>query len=227
MNIADKVLQFDNHYTHPEAKFTVSQLSGSSGYQLYLHNIGRPKEHPIDLKDRVNAVLGTGFHLRAEEALQDEDVITEVRLFCKISNIPISGTADVIYDNGLETIVGDFKTMGSFQLKKLLRGQVDSFKQQLSIYAYMYAKTSNTDMATKGEIYYFRTGDNTFLGKKEKEEFPYGLPRYGTLQIELMSEREVELFVEERTTVDDTVDCDRWRCNYCEYSCEHRKDKIT
>jgi len=165
MNILETVLKFDNHWKHPEADFTVSQIAGNSKQQLYLHSINTPKTHEIALEDRVSAQIGTGFHMRAEEALKDTSVITEHKMFCEIEGVKVSGTADVIYDNGLEDIVGDFKTMGWFQIKKLMRGETSKFVEQLSLYAYMYAKETKSPMATKGEIYVLRTGDNGFIGK--------------------------------------------------------------
>ena len=227
MNILDKVLQYDDHWTHPEADLTASQISGSSNYQLWLAKLKTPKTHTIELEDRVNAQIGTGFHLRAEQALEEEDLLSEHRMFGEISGVKVSGTADIIYSNGVADIIGDFKTMGHFSMMKLLRGELGGYIKQLSIYAYLWSKEVGNDMETTGEIYALRTGDNKYLSKKDKELYPYGVPRYLTKEIDLLSPQEVEDMVLAASvpTDDQGQSCEAWRCSWCEYECNFRKEK--
>ncbi len=228
MNIIEKVLSFDNHWTHPEAEWTVSQLTGSSSYQRYLHSIKTPKTHKNDLGLQVASQVGNGFHMRAEESLQDEDVITEHSMFCEISGSRVSGTVDVIYSNGLETIVGDFKTKGTYQMKKALKGDVQSTIEQLSIYGYMYSKETKTDMPTRGEIYLIHVGDAGYFSKADCIELGLPekskVPKYKTLTVDLLTEQEVEDLVFEKVQIITDEECPNWLCSYCEFSCERRKE---
>lgn len=226
MDIIKKILEYSDHWTHPDAQFTASQIASGSNYQLYLHRTGVPRSVPIKLENKVNASIGTGYHMRMEQALEDEDCLTEHKMFCNIGGVNVSGTADIIYDNGFVSTVGDVKTMGMFPMIKMLDGEIDKFVRQLSIYAYMYGKEIGNDMETVGEIYAFRTGDNKRLSKAEAERYPEGIPRYKTLQIDLMEEEEVELMVKEAANAydDGAKSCQKWLCNWCEFSCTHRKN---
>ena len=225
MDIISKILNFDDHWKHTEAQLTSSQIASATNYQLYLHSIGTPKSVPVSLENKVNASIGTGYHMRMEQALRDEDCITEHRMFCDIAGVKVSGTADIIYDNGFVSTIGDVKTMGFFPMTKLLDGEIDKFVRQLSIYSYMYAKEIGNDMETTGEIYAFRTGDNKRLTVKEKEKYPNGVPRYKTVEIDLMEPDEVEDMVKAAAEPydDGAVSCQKWLCNWCEYECTYRK----
>ena len=227
MNLLKTIFEYDDHWTHEDADYSTTQITGGSRYQIYLANQNTPKTHKIKTEDKVTASLGTGFHMRAEQVINasDLDVQTEVSLFGEISGHKISGTADVIYDNGLETIVGDFKTKGHFGFIKALDGDVDDIIRQLSVYAYLYADKEGSEMATKGQIYLVRTGDNKFLSKADKINYPYGVPRYKTIEVTLMTVEEVEEMVATRALGSEQVDCEVWRCSWCEYQCEHRKEK--
>ncbi len=232
MNLLEKVLTHNEHWKHPEAEWSVSQLTGSSNYQRWLLSNGAESNHVTPIENSVNAVLGTGFHTLAEEALKDEDLLLEHSMFCRISGVNISGTADVIEDRGTDTVIGDFKTKGGFQMKKYLRGEKQSEIDQLSLYRYMYHKESGDKMHTEGEIYLVHTGDVGRWGKKDEAElgFKGRLPKYLTDYIPLMSYEEVEEYVEEKANPTDTFDCyeigkpyTAWRCGYCNISdCEYR-----
>ncbi len=232
MDILNIVLTYDNYSRPKEAHFSTSEISNGSSYQMYLASINTPKSVVQSIDNGINAKVGTGFHMFAEEALKAEknpDILTEYKLMAKVCDkYNISGTSDVIYLYNDEWIIGDFKTKGGFQMKKTLKGGIKNEKLQLSIYAYLFWKQGDCKvMPTKGEIYAVHTGDQSWWSKADCEKLDLPLKskvgKKATIYIDLMNADEVEHFICNRVdNMSSIVDCEDWQCGYCEFDCEYR-----
>ena len=167
MNILEKVLRFNNHRRDDDVDFSASEIASKSNYQLYLGSIGTPQTHENPLELQVSAQVGNGIHLVAEQALKDDvSVLSEYYMKEYIGKYKVSGTADVIRIQDDMYIVGDFKTKGTFQMKKALTDPMDDVKVQMSIYAYLFSKERNVPMPIYGEVYLIHVGDKGYFTKK-------------------------------------------------------------
>jgi len=167
----------------------------------------------------------------AEKAMQNKvNVFTEKQMVGKIGKYIISGTPDIIYREAEEWIVGDYKTKGSFQMKKALIDGVDEVIVQMSIYAYLFSLELNVPMPTIGEVYLIHVGDKGYfsitdcakLGLPPKST----IPKYDTKTVKLMTAKELEDHIEDKVgniEEEPFVDCVGWRCSYCNYECKYRK----
>ncbi len=223
MNILHKVLSYDKYVRTPGIELSPSEVGGKSKYQMWLKKNGAKEVHPVDLMYKVNAIMGTALHEYASEALQGvPDVYSELPLKGDIVGVSVGGTADVIRIVDDTYIVGDFKTVGVFQLKKALKTNFESYKTQLSIYSYLYAQSLGIEYSRLGEIYMLVTGDAGYFAKKDGGG---KTPKYLTEGIELLTKKEVEeLVVETMSSIQEEpeMDCQSWMGPYCPYECMFR-----
>jgi CRISPR/Cas system-associated exonuclease Cas4 (RecB family) len=147
----------------------------------------------------------------------------------EIGNYKVSGTPDVIYFEDDMWIVGDYKTKGTFQMRKSIIEGVDDVKLQMSIYAYLWSKHKEVPMPLIGEVYLIHVGDKGYYVKDEVKklgmEGRVPVPKYFTATVGLYGTDEVEKIVAKRARsieAEPLVDCPEWKCNYCWFECEHR-----
>ena len=165
----------------------------------------------------IDSRIGTGFHKVAEEALKNTDEIscsTEVKLSGDIGGYEVGGTCDlIVWEEGNVGRICDFKTMKSYPAKKAFNGEeLDKFKHQLSIYAYLVRQYGNK-VSDVGYIYVFVVGWTA----RDRE-----LPRTFRIEIPLMTDEEVEAYVKERIEglENPEMDCPSWMCSqYCNVNC--------
>jgi len=231
IKILDTVLSHNEHWRPEGIDFSVSELSNSSSYQLW-HRMNGTKEldRDKDLDSVVSSVIGTGFHLLAENILkQFPEVNTEVSMETEMFGYKISGTSDVIYLFDGQYVIGDFKTKGNYQMKKAILGNNEQERLQLSMYAYMYSKINDVDIYPYGELYLVRTGDKGFFTKKECEQYSIpedskSIPNRYTKSVPLYDDEELERIILNKIDMakEGRVDCEPWRCAWCSYDCEYR-----
>lgn len=167
--------------------------------------------------NRIDSKIGTGFHLIAEEAMQNAPFPCDTeRVFNgDIAGYNVGGTCDLILhdEDGVATVT-DFKTMKAYPAKKAFNGEDHSkFVKQLSVYAYLLRK-EGVKVNTKGYIYVF------VVGWTQRDK---AIPRTFRIDLDLMTDAEVEAYVSERIGLLDVAegetpefDCPTWLCaGYC------------
>ena len=187
------------------------------------------KKHPevdcLDLTSKIDSQIGTGFHMVAEEAMKNSLIpcSTEVKLEGTIDGFNVGGTADLIlWSNPTKGRICDWKTMKAYPAKKAFNGEeLDRFKYQLSIYAYLL-RQQGYETEDIGYIYVVVVG----WTKRDRD-----LSRIFRIDIPLMSDSEVEdyvgkqvraaLEIESKMDAEEDVtglmDCPSWMCQeYCE-----------
>lgn len=226
-NTIEKILTYDNHWKPENSTFSASQLAGSSDYQLWLAYQKTPKTYVQPLENKVNSALGTGFHLLAEQALQDEpDTLLEAQFARIVDGEWITGSCDVIRENTeYGVIFEDHKTKGVYQAKKALQGDLEDVKIQLSIYRYLYwLGNPSAKFADFGLVNMIVTGDQGYMSKADGGG---KVPKFEQLKVTLWSIEKTEKFIKSKIEVakqeEQFCDCDAWRCGYCEFECLHRK----
>ena len=226
LDILETVLNYDTYVRTEGIELSPSEVGSKGKYQIWLTNQGAPKIHPIATELKVNAVVGTAFHNRAEEAIKAKypEVKTEVDLYGFIDGIKVGGTSDVIYEWCDTYVVGDYKTLGVYQLKKAIKSNFESYKTQLSIYSYLYSQMNDIDYSKYGELYMVVTGDSGWFSKADGGG---KTPKHFTETIELLDKTEVERIVSETMDAIKTepeMDCESWACSYCSLECMFRME---
>ena len=224
-NSIEKVLSYNQHWRPENVTFSVSELASASEYQLWLGYNKTDKTYDNGFENNVNSVIGSGFHLLAEQAMADEpDVLIEAKMLRLIDGHWISGTADLIREKTEEGVVfEDWKTKGVYQAKKTLQGETDDVATQLSLYRYLYS-LGNPDAkyCDYGLVNVFVTGDTGYFNKADGGG---KVPKYFQLPVKLMSIERTEKFIKHKLEVAKTepiFDCKDWQCNYCNFQCNMR-----
>ena len=228
-NSIEKVLSYNNHWRPENVTFSVSELSSSSEYQLWLGYHKTPRTHKQPLELKVNSTVGSGFHLLAEQAMADEpDVLIEPKFMRHINGHWISGSADLVRENTEHGVIfEDYKTKGVYQAKKAMQGENEDVTLQLSIYRYLYWLGSpNANYCDYGLVNVIVTGDQGYMNKADGGG---KVPKYMQIPIKLWSIERTEKFIKYKIDnaskpEEPVVDCEAWRCDYCQYECQYRKE---
>lgn len=226
-NSIEKVLSYNEHWRPPEAVFSVSQLSGSSEYQIWKAYNKTPEDYETDISNNVNSVIGSGFHLIAEKAIANEpDVLIEYQMLQDIDGIMISGTCDLIRTNTEHGVVfEDWKTKGVFQAKKVFGGEHEETAIQLSIYRLLYSiEYPEAKLAEYGLMNMFVTGDTGYFSKADGGGRVH---KFAQIPIKLWSLEKTRKYINHRHSVASgerpVLDCAEWRCDYCNFQCNERR----
>ena len=225
-NSIEKVLSYSN-YSRPDCSYlSASEIAGSSDYQIWLAGQKTPKTFKTPIENNVNSIVGTGFHLFAQQAIKTEPyVLIEEELLRKVGGEWISGTCDLIRTKTKYGIVfEDWKTKGGFQAKKTLIGDNEDTIIQLSIYRYLYwLDNQDEEYSDYGLINMFVTGDAGYFNKADGGG---KLPKYKQIPVKLMSFERTEALIEHKIAItkqsEQFKDCESWRCDYCNYECSQR-----
>jgi hypothetical protein len=230
MNILEEVLKYDGYVRTEGIDVSPSEITSKSNYQRWLGKTNRPTTYENPIANRVNSVIGTGLHEYASKVLKqhvDFKGYSELPIKGEIAGYKVGGTIDVVYDYEDTYIVGDFKTVGVYQLKKAMKNNYVDYLPQLSIYSYLYSQSIGVEYSRLGELYIIVTGD---AGWFSKDDGGGRTPKYFTETIELLDKHEVEELVAERMLAiqdEPEVDCDTsWACGYCNFDCEYRQGDL-
>ena len=212
IEVIDKVLLFDDHQSSKHKKaLSCSQLLGATYYASQALK-GRSSDKPVDAMMRRSSAIGTGFHMRAEQAMHrdpktvDQEVFAE--RYIKEYDCWISGKFDIIYDGHIM----DFKTGYG---KEFSKEKLEKAVIQMSIYRWL-----NEDDYDIDDLAYVLFVSQTMNVKKS---YP----------IQLWSIEETSAYIYDRlkeiTEHEDYVDCkDNVKydpCAYCSLNCDHIKPK--
>ena len=229
MNILETILSYDEYVRTPGIDISPSEITSKSNYQRWLAKNKTPTTHKLPLETRVNSVIGTSIHKYAEHVLKSTNFkgYSEISLVGDIAGYTVGGTADVIYEYEDTYIVGDFKSVGVYQLKKAMKDNFKNYIPQLSIYSYLFARSMGERYSRLGELYFIITGD---AGYFKKEDGGGKTPKYFTETIELLSKEEIEELVSSKMKAIETeppMDCADWQCNWCNFECPYRDSDST
>lgn len=227
-NSIEKVLSYNNHWRPENVTFSVSELSSSSSYQLWLGYHKTPRTYINSFENNVNSCIGTGFHKLAEEAMANEpDVLIEPKFMRLIDNHWISGSADLVRENTEWGVVfEDWKTKGVYQAKSAFKGDLEDVTLQLSIYRYLYwLGNPNAKYSDYGLVNIIVTGDAGYYAKADGGG---KVEKFKQIPVKLWAVERVEKYIkfklEEASAIEEpVVDCESWRCDYCNFECKVRR----
>jgi len=162
---------------------------------------------------RFDSILGTAFHNYAEKiiGMHLPDLSLEESIVSTVDGYEVGGTADIVDRRSGKARICDHKTTKSYGSAKALKGEVDKWIYQMSIYRYML-HNNGEETEDFGSIYVWVTG----WTPRDKESTPklyrIDLPLMPILQTKNYIVRQIEA-----TQVQPEMDCEAWLCKYCEY----------
>lgn len=207
--LIEKVLTYSNHKAGIPGSISVTRFIGSS-YQAKLHLEQREKDHEVPAINRRGAAIGSGFHLWCEQALADDpNIYQEIYNEKTFEDILFTGTCDLLQVQKDGSVrLGDWKTGVT---PKFEESKIERTRLQMSMYRWMLLD-KYPDISLEADIYYISTSRNV----TEHHE------------VLLMTEQQVEDFISSKLYLINSIevpDCESWLCEYCEFSCEHRRYK--
>jgi len=150
-------------YSKGDAKASVTQLISSPRQVL----LKKKYDHliQVDISDRLYALFGSAVHDMIDRGCDEEDHITEERLFTEVDGWKISGGIDVqrISDSGVKVL--DWKVTSA---SKIMYGSHEDWEKQLNVYAYLVQKEKNVEVEGLEICAILRDWKKSDVGKNPK-----------------------------------------------------------
>lgn len=210
------VLDADLHRSSEhERSISVTTLIGPT-YKAHHALNNTPKTNMLPPMKKRSSGIGTGFHLLAEKALENNnDVLTEVykEMYIQFADLWLSGTADVmVLNEDGKYELGDFKTGYGKSFDN-----TDLAVYQMSVYRWL---NRHMDIADIAHVWFVSQSNNAMEH----------------IEVELMSLADTQAFIrrriidiqEENLGVDCQYNIDGQKrpynmCEWCEYECPNRR----
>lgn len=211
-DIQQAILGYDEY--EKQAKYGVTSLSIPRYKKWVEENFEvQPDTSEKTLVGRLDSILGTAFHNYAEKiiGLHLPDLSLEESIVSTVDGYEVGGTADIVDRRSGKARICDHKTTKSYGAAKALKGEVDKWIYQMSIYRYML-HNNGEETENFGTIYVWVTG----WTPKDKDNTPK-LYRIDLPLMELHHTKDYIIRQIEATEVKPELDCETWLCNYCEY----------
>lgn len=118
---------------HRGERFTASGIANNS---VRMHQLIRrhKDEITVDVADRYKAWMGSAIHAALEKHVAKNE-LSEQYLTMEVAGEKISGTADLLTQEGDDYIIQDYKTTS---VNKVLFADYDEWKKQLSVYRCLF-----------------------------------------------------------------------------------------
>ena len=209
----------NDNYTKGEAIISVTGLLQPPRIRLLAKE--HSEELTVDVSNEIWKLLGQSVHNILERANENnQDTITEQRMFSKVKDWTISGQTDSI--DIKDNILKDYKVTSVWSIVSAQTEGKAEWDQQLNLYAYLYRMNTGKNIDELNIIaiardwnrnQYMRSGGN------------YPPSPVSVIKVELWSDEKQEEFVNERVSIhqdaeigylinDDLplcTDAERWR----------------
>ena len=158
----------------------------------------------IDVSDEIWKLLGQSVHTILERANENnEDTITEQRMFATVKDWTVSGQTDSI-DVKSKTLK-DYKVTSVWSIVSALKEGKAEWEQQLNIYAYLYTKNTGKTIDQLNIIAIARDWNkNQYL----RSGGDYPPSPITVLNIDLWSDEEQEAFINQRVSIHQEAEVD-------------------
>ena len=155
------------------------------------------EELTIDISDEIWKLLGQSVHTILERANEEnEDTITEQRMYAIVKDWTISGQTDSI--DIKNNILKDYKITSAWSIVSALQDGKKDWEQQLNIYAYLYKQNTGKTIDQLNIIAIARDWNrNQYL----RSGGDYPPSPITVLNIDLWSDEEQQAFIEERVSI--------------------------
>ena len=211
-DIQEAILGYDEY--EKQAEYGVTSLS-MPRYKKWVEENFEVEQDTSEktLVTRLDSIIGTAFHNYAEKiiGLNMPELSLEEPIVSTVEGYEIGGTADIVDRRSGKARICDHKTTKTYGSAKALKGEVDKWIYQMSIYRYML-HNNGEETEDFGTIYVWVTG----WTPRDKDSSPK-LYRIDLPLMKLHHTRDYIVRQIEATQVKPELDCETWLCNYCDH----------
>jgi len=196
-NVPQEIINAVHNDSYSRGKATISATGLLQPPRIRLLAQEHYEELTIDISDEIWKLLGQSVHTILERANEEnEDTITEQRMYAIVKDWTISGQTDSI--DIKNNILKDYKITSAWSIVSALQDGKKDWEQQLNIYAYLYKQNTGKTIDQLNIIAIARDWNrNQYL----RSGGDYPPSPITVLNIDLWSDEEQQAFIEERVSI--------------------------
>ena len=196
-NVPQEIINAVHNDSYSRGKATISATGLLQPPRIRLLAQEHYEELTIDISDEIWKLLGQSVHTILERANEEnEDTITEQRMYAIVKDWTISGQTDSI--DIKNNILKDYKITSAWSIVSALQDGKKDWEQQLNIYAYLYRQNTGKTIDQLNIIAIARDWNrNQYL----RSGGDYPPSPITVLNIDLWSDEEQQAFIEERVLI--------------------------
>ena len=203
-NIPQEIINAVHNDNYSRGKATISATGLLQPPRIRLLAQEHYDKLTIDVSDEIWKLLGQSVHTILERANENnEDTITEQRMFATVKDWTVSGQTDSI--DVKSNILKDYKITSVWSIVSALQDGKTDWEQQLNIYAYLYKQTTGKTIDQLNIIAIARDWNkNQYL----RSGGDYPPSPITVLNIDLWSDEEQEAFIKQRVSIHQEAEVD-------------------
>lgn len=203
-NIPQEIINAVHNDNYSRGKATISATGLLQPPRIRLLAQENYEKLTIDVSDEIWKLLGQSVHTILERANEDnEDTITEQRMFATVKDWTVSGQTDSI--DVKSNTLKDYKVTSVWSIVSALKEGKAEWEQQLNIYAYLYTKNTGKTIDQLNIIAIARDWNkNQYL----RSGGDYPPSPITVLNIDLWSDEEQEAFIKQRVSIHQEAEVD-------------------
>jgi len=203
-NIPQEIINAVHNDSYNKGKATISATGLLQPPRIRLLAQENYEKLTIDVSDEIWKLLGQSVHTILERANENnEDVITEQRMFTVVNDWTVSGQTDSI--DVKSNTLKDYKVTSVWSIVSALKEGKAEWEQQLNIYAYLYQQTTGKTIDQLNIIAIARDWNkNQYL----RSGGDYPPSPVTVLDIDLWSDEEQEDFIKQRVSIHQEAEVD-------------------
>ena len=203
-NIPQEIINAVHNDSYSKGKATISATGLLQPPRIRLLAQENYEKLTIDVSDEIWKLLGQSVHTILERANENnEDVITEQRMFTVVNDWTVSGQTDSI--DVKSNTLKDYKVTSVWSIVSALKEGKVEWEQQLNIYAYLYQQTTGKTIDQLNIIAIARDWNkNQYL----RSGGDYPPSPVTVLDIDLWSDEEQEDFIKQRVSIHQEAEVD-------------------
>ena len=203
-NIPQEIINAVHNDNYSRGKATISATGLLQPPRIRLLAQEHYDKLTIDVSDEIWKLLGQSVHTILERANENnEDTITEQRMFATVKDWTVSGQTDSI--DVKSNILKDYKITSVWSIVSALQEGKAEWEQQLNIYAYLYKQTTGKTIDQLNIIAIARDWNkNQYL----RSGGDYPPSPITVLNIDLWSDEEQEAFIKQRVSIHQEAEVD-------------------
>ena len=203
-NIPQEIINAVHNDNYSRGKATISATGLLQPPRIRLLAQEHYDKLTIDVSDEIWKLLGQSVHTILERANENnEDTITEQRMFAKVNDWTVSGQTDSI--DVKSNILKDYKITSVWSIVSALQDGKTDWEQQLNIYAYLYKQNTGKTIDQLNIIAIARDWNkNQYL----RSGGDYPPSPITVLDIDLWSDEKQEAFIKQRVSIHQEAEVD-------------------
>ena len=203
-NIPQEIINAVHNDNYSRGKATISATGLLQPPRIRLLAQEHYDKLTIDVSDEIWKLLGQSVHTILERANENnEDTITEQRMFAIVKDWTVSGQTDSI--DVKSNTLKDYKVTSVWSIVSALNEGKVEWEQQLNIYAYLYKQNTGKTIYQLNIIAIARDWNkNQYL----RSGGDYPPSPITVLNIDLWSDEEQEAFIKQRVSIHQEAEVD-------------------